>query len=71
MTTDHPLDDKSEELQAKIDDISERLGVRPLSVGLLTNDGLNIYVDKDGSYHFAYFERGKLHFDRVGMACSR
>nr|WP_232375008.1 immunity 63 family protein [Mycolicibacterium mengxianglii] len=66
MTADHPLDDKSEELQLEIDRISERLGVRSMPVGLRTNDGLNVYIADDGSYHFAYFERGKLGFDNVG-----
>jgi hypothetical protein len=27
---------------------------------------LNIYVADDGSYHFTFYERGKLGFDRVG-----
>ncbi|OMC57612.1 hypothetical protein A5747_02485 [Mycobacterium sp. IS-836] len=37
-----------------------------MPVGFLTNDGLNIYVADDGSYHFTFYERGKLGFDRVG-----
>ncbi|WP_024442656.1 hypothetical protein [Mycobacterium sp. UM_WGJ] len=37
-----------------------------MPVGLRTNDGLNIFVDEDGSYHFTFYERGKLGFDRVG-----
>ncbi|MCV7386386.1 Imm63 family immunity protein [Mycolicibacter longobardus] len=37
-----------------------------MPVGMRTNDGLNIFVDDDGSYHFTYFERGKLGFDRSG-----
>ncbi|MGL5445617.1 MAG: Imm63 family immunity protein [[Mycobacterium] stephanolepidis] len=61
-----PLDDKSSHLQAEINRLAERLGVRPMSVGLRTNDGLNIFVAEDGSYHFAFYERGLLGFDRVG-----
>ncbi|CQD09302.1 hypothetical protein BN1232_01691 [Mycobacterium lentiflavum] len=37
-----------------------------MPVGFRTHDDLNIYVAEDGSYHFAYYERGKLVFDRVG-----
>jgi hypothetical protein len=66
MTTDRVLEDKSAELQTEMDLLSEQLGVRPMPVGLRTNDGLNIYVADDGSYHFAFYERGKLGFDRVG-----
>ena len=66
MSTDHSLDAKSEHLQVEIDRLSDKLGVRSMPVGLRTNDGLNVYVADDGSYHFAYFERGKLYFDRVG-----
>nr|WP_244890044.1 immunity 63 family protein [Mycobacterium lentiflavum] len=60
------LQHKSSELQAHIDRLSEKLGVRPMPVGFRTHDDLNIYVAEDGSYHFAYYERGKLVFDRVG-----
>jgi hypothetical protein len=66
MNTDRLLDDKSAELQAEIDQLSEKLGVRPMQVGLRTNDGLNIYVADDGLYHFTFYERGKLGFDRSG-----
>lgn len=66
MNTDRLLDDKSAELQAEIDRLSEKLGVRPMQVGLRTNDGLNIYVADDGLYHFTFYERGKLGFDRSG-----
>jgi hypothetical protein len=66
MNTDRPLDDKSAELQAEIDRLSERFGVRSMPVGLRTNDGLNIYIADDGSYHFTFYERGKLGFDRSG-----
>jgi hypothetical protein len=66
MTTDRVLEDKSAELQTEIDRLSEKLGVRPMLVGLRTKDGLNIYVADDGSYHFAFYERGKLGFDRSG-----
>lgn len=31
-----------------------------------TNDGLNIFVDDSGTYHFTFYERGKLGFDRAG-----
>ncbi|MGA9490068.1 MAG: hypothetical protein WBV80_07410 [Mycobacterium sp.] len=37
-----------------------------MPVGFRTNDGLNIYIAEDGSYHFAFYERGKLVFDRSG-----
>ena len=66
MTTDHLLGDKSKDLQLEINRLSEKLGVRPMLVGLRTNDGLNIYVADDGSYHFTFYERGKLGFDQVG-----
>ena len=66
MNTDRLLDDKSAELQAEIDRLSEKLGVRPMQVGLRTNDGLNIYVADVGLYHFTFYERGKLVFDRSG-----
>lgn len=66
MNTDRLLDDKSAELQAEIDRLSEKLGVRPMQVGLRTNDGLNVYVADDGLYHFTFYERGKLGFDRSG-----
>lgn len=66
MSVDRPVDDRSRELQFEIDRLSEKLGVRPMAVGLRTNDGLNIYVGEDGSYHFAFYERGKLGFDRKG-----
>jgi hypothetical protein len=57
---------KSAELQAAMDRLSEELGVRPMTVGFLTRDGLNIYVAEDGSYHFTFYERGKLGFDQTG-----
>ena len=60
------MDDKSVELQAEINRLSEKLAVRPMQVGLRTNDGLNIYVADDGLYHFTFYERGKLGFDRSG-----
>jgi len=66
MNTGRVLDDKSAELQTEIDRLSEKLGVRPMPVGFRTNDGLNIYVADDGSYHFTFYERGKLGFDRSG-----
>jgi hypothetical protein len=66
MTTDRVSEDKSAELQTEIDRLSEKLGVRPMLVGLHTKDGLNIYVADDGSYHFTFYERGELGFDRSG-----
>ena len=66
MNTDRLLEDKSAQLQTEIDRLSEKLGVRPMSVGFRTNDGLNIYIADDGSYHFTFYERGKLGFDRSG-----
>lgn len=35
-------------------------------VGMRTNDGLNVFVADDGSYHFTFYERGELGFDWVG-----
>lgn len=66
MITDRTLDDKSAALQSEIDRLSERLGVRPMPVGFRTTDGLNISVAEDGSYHYTFYERGKLGFDRAG-----
>jgi hypothetical protein len=66
MNTDRALDDKSAELQSEIDRLSEELGVPSMPVGFRTNDGLNIYVADDGSYHFTFYERGKLGFDQIG-----
>jgi hypothetical protein len=63
---DRPLDARSSELQAEIDRLSADLGMCSMAVGLLTNDGLNIYVDDNGLYHFTFYERGKLDFDRAG-----
>lgn len=37
-----------------------------MQVGLQTKDGLNIYIADDGTYHFTFYERGKLGFDRSG-----
>ncbi|MGA8546250.1 MAG: hypothetical protein WB785_13455 [Mycobacterium sp.] len=37
-----------------------------MQVGLRIKEGLNIYVAGDSSYHFTFFERGKLGFDRAG-----
>lgn len=65
MIMDHPLDVKSRELQIEIDRLSEELGIRPMPVGMRTEEGLNIFVDDDG-YHFTFYERGELGFDRVG-----
>lgn len=61
------MGDRSSELQTEVNALSERLGVRPLPVGILRkNDDVNIFIDEDGAYHFAYYERGKLGFDKVG-----
>ena len=37
-----------------------------MPVGLRTTDGLNIFVADDGTYHFTFYERGKLGFDQTG-----
>lgn len=63
---DRALDDKSAELQIEINRLSDKLGVRAMRVGLRTRDDLNIYIADDGSYHFTFYERGKLGFDRSG-----
>lgn len=67
MNTDRVLDDKSAKLQAEIDRLSAKLGVPPLQVGLRTNDGLNIYVADDGSYHFTFYERGTARIRPYGQ----
>ena len=59
-------DDESGELQLELNRLAEQLGVRPMAVGLRTNDGLNVFVADDGSYHYTFYERGKLGFDRSG-----
>ena len=64
--TDHLSDEKSNQLQLEINRLSEKLGVHPIQVGHRTNDGLNIYIADDGSYHFAFYERGEVDFDRKG-----
>lgn len=61
-----PLDDKSNELQNDINRLSAKLGVHPTTVGTQTSDGLNVFVADDGSYHFAFCERGRLSFDQSG-----
>lgn len=66
MDTDRRLDDRSDKLQLEINRLSDELGVPPMQVGLRTNDDLNIFVADDGLYHFTYYERGKLGFDRAG-----
>jgi hypothetical protein len=66
MSMDRHLEDKSADLQVEIDRLSEKLDVRPMQVGFRTYDGLNIFVADDGSYHFTFYERGKLGFDRSG-----
>jgi len=64
---DRPSGDRSTELQAEIDNqLSARLGVRSMKVGMRSNDDLNIFVDDQGVYHFAFYERGKLGFGQVG-----
>lgn len=63
---DPSSDTKSDELQAEIDRLAEQFDVRPIPVGLRTNDGLNVYVDDDGIYHYAFYERGKLAEDKTG-----
>ncbi|RDH77343.1 hypothetical protein DVS77_17510 [Mycolicibacterium moriokaense] len=65
---DPSSDSKSRDLQAEINRLAEELGVRPLTVEFppRTADDINIFVDDDGTYHFAYYERGKVGFDRVG-----
>lgn len=57
---------QAKNLQIEIDRLSEALGVRSMPVGMRTKDGLNVFVADDGSYHYAFYERGKLGFDRVG-----
>jgi hypothetical protein len=63
---DRVLNEKTNELQSDINRVSDVLAVKPIQVGLRTKDGLNIYVDSDGSYHYTFYERGKLSFDQTG-----
>ena len=63
---DPSSDKNSSDLQTEINRLAERLDVRPMPVGLRTNDGLNIYVDDDGTYHYTTYERGKLVWDDAG-----
>jgi hypothetical protein len=65
---DPSSDSKSRELQAEIDRLADQLGVHPIRVGLplRTTDDINIFVDDNGTCHFAYYERGKAGFDRTG-----
>jgi hypothetical protein len=63
---DPSSDMNTSELQAEINRLAERLDVRPMAVGLRTNDGLNIFVDDDGIYHYTTYERGKLVWDDKG-----
>jgi len=60
------LDDKSRELQLEIDRLSQALEAPTMPVGMRTKDGLNIYAGEDDSYHFTFYERGKLGFDYAG-----
>ncbi|MFT9655978.1 Imm63 family immunity protein [Mycobacteroides abscessus] len=61
------MDDKARALQSEVDRLAVKLGVEPLSVGVIrTNDDYNIFIDENGFYHYAYYERGQLSFDRVG-----
>ena len=63
---DPSSDKNSSELQVEINRLAESLDVRPMAVGLRTNDGLNIFVDDDGTYHYTTYERGKLVWDYAG-----
>jgi len=56
----------SDELQREIDRLAAGLDVPTMPVGFRTNDGLNIFVDDDGTYHYANYERGKLVWDETG-----
>lgn len=66
MSMGHVLDDESAALQNEIDRLSEKLGVRPMPIRFRTTDGLNIFLADGGTYHFTFYERGKLGFDRAG-----
>lgn len=59
------MGDEYNELQFDINKLSNQLIVAPMQVGLRTNDGLNIHIADDGLYHFTFYERGKLGFDRA------
>lgn len=73
MSTSQSVGEKSQHLQTEIDRISATLHVptspnarRAMTVGRLGDDGVNVYVADDGTYHFAYCERGQLVFDHAG-----
>lgn len=61
-------DEKAAELEREIDRLAEALGGATMPVGRKprSNDDLSIFVDDDGVYHYTYYERGKLGFDRTG-----
>lgn len=65
---DPSSDSKSHELQAEINRLAADLDVRPTTVGAPTikDDDLYIFIDDDGRYHYTYYERGKVGFDRSG-----
>lgn len=54
------------DLQRKISWIDMQLQQPSLRVGLGICEGLNIYVDVRGGYHYAHWEGGKQTYDRVG-----
>lgn len=58
--------DPSRHLQDELNSLARQLGVRPTVVGMRSNDDLNVFVDDEGVYHYAYWERGKLSFDLTG-----
>lgn len=58
-----PSGGRSGELQAEIDRLADKFGVRSIPVGLRTNHGLNVFVADDGSYHHSFCERGNLGFE--------
>lgn len=59
-------DDLDRLLQQEIDLYAGKLKTRPMHVGMQTDDGLSIFVAGDATYHFSFYERGKLVFDRAG-----
>jgi hypothetical protein len=47
-------------------ELNQEVRCPPDTVGLRTNDGLNIFIADDGAYHFSFYERGKFGFGWSG-----
>ncbi|OBG72323.1 MULTISPECIES: Imm63 family immunity protein [unclassified Mycobacterium] len=61
------VDTKCSHLQAEIDRLAAALHVPSIEVGAIRrDDDYNVFIDSDGRYHFAYWERGRPNLDLVG-----